>query len=204
MVKSVRKSARLTSTLFGGVSCMPSAMRSIASPTMMRVNAVVPTSAAGARVSAVRTARIFSAVATSDGFAFAASMRISTPGRPSDCAATAAAGTSSSKPAAASAASSARRIAACRRIERERAHLLAALSAHDAPAVDLDEEQRQPGRDAPGLEHVDPPWGAGDAAKRAREEALQRVDRAHGKRDYQAEREREAQEQAGVERIGVA
>src|ERR671934_266190 len=33
MVKSVRKSARLTSTLLGGVSCMPIAMRSIAPAT---------------------------------------------------------------------------------------------------------------------------------------------------------------------------
>ena len=63
MVNSVRNRARLTSTVFGGVLCMPSARRNIDSTMMIRVKAVSTISIAGARLNTVRSASTCSAEA---------------------------------------------------------------------------------------------------------------------------------------------
>jgi hypothetical protein len=65
MVKSVRKSARLISTVLGGVSCMPIAWRSIDSTITMRTKDVTHTRNAGARLSTVRPTITLIASATS-------------------------------------------------------------------------------------------------------------------------------------------
>ena len=57
MTKPVRKSARLTSTMLGGVGCVPSALRRNDSTTMMRVNEVTVMRIAGARLSTVSSTR---------------------------------------------------------------------------------------------------------------------------------------------------
>ena len=67
MVNSVRNSDSVMSTVFGGVSGMPSAWRSIDSTITIRVNDVSAIRNAGASEMTVRPARIFSAVATSAG-----------------------------------------------------------------------------------------------------------------------------------------
>ncbi len=54
-MKAVRKSARLTSTVLGGVPCVPMALRMIERTTTMRVKEVTITRMEGASVITVRT-----------------------------------------------------------------------------------------------------------------------------------------------------
>src|SRR6266704_236948 len=200
IVNSVKNSARLTRTVFGGVSWMPRACRSSASTTMIRVNAVMTMRIAGARLSTVRTARIFSAVATSAGRAAPPSMRISSPGTVSDCAA-AISGASSSTPHSAGYAARASvspifggRIrvsffASAGVGKTQRAHAIPALGEEHSLSIDLQQEQRKARRDMPDLEDVDPPLSPRGTAERCRQEALERVDPGKTDGDHHAELE---------------
>ena len=59
MMKPVRNSARLSSTVLGGVCCVPSAERSSDSTMMMRVKHVVTINMPGAMESTVSSASIW-------------------------------------------------------------------------------------------------------------------------------------------------
>ena len=69
MVNSVRNSARLTSTMLGGVSCMPKAWRSIDNTMIVRVNDVIAMTTAGSTASSVSSIMMRSASETDPPFA---------------------------------------------------------------------------------------------------------------------------------------
>src|SRR5712692_3782876 len=214
IVNSVRNSARLTRTVFGGVSWMPKACRSSASTTMIRVNAVMTMRIAGARLKTVRTARIFSAVATSAGRVAPPSMRISSPGTASDCAA-AISGASSRMPhnTGYTARASVSPIFGGRiRVtffasagigETQRPHAIPALGEKHSLSIDLQQEQRKARRDMPDFEDVDPPLSPRSTAERRRQEALERIDPGKTDGDHHAERQSGAQQQTELEGVRV-
>ncbi|EGG95025.1 hypothetical protein IMCC1989_1975 [gamma proteobacterium IMCC1989] len=65
ILNNVKNKARLISTVFGGVCCIPNAMRNIERTTIIRINDVITTIAAGAKLNAVMPINIFTAFAMS-------------------------------------------------------------------------------------------------------------------------------------------
>src|SRR5262245_35263262 len=128
MVNRVRNSASPISTMLGGVSCMPSAWRSIDSTMMMRVKAVIATSIDGIRLRTVSASRMRSAPAVSP----------------------APDGSTNSMPKLGG-------MVGARRAALDQRYAVAALADQQRAAVVLHQHQRGMPRERQALEHAQPP-----------------------------------------------